>query len=416
MISGWWIVPPLFAWWAHALWQRRQVKRLHDELWRLRSEHETLSRRFQRRSDRMDALFATMNEAVLRLDMQGVVVALNDQARRVFHVPKHLPLPQPMTALYRHPEWNKAIHKALSQLPEPYDLPDIRMQERVFAVRLAPLGGEQALLLCLDVSKQRELEAQRERLVRDLMHDLKTPLTSIMGYARARDPDDAAIARSIIGLSHSMKLRVVAEGVETEGQLEFLRTSQCDHIQGYYFSKPLPANEIEQLLEQDRHLDLNANGSANQRTLLIVDDEDNVRASLIRLFRREGYCILTADNAAAAFELLATHQVGVILSDQRMPHMTGTEFFSRVKELYPCTMRIILSAYSDREMVTDAINKGQICKFFTKPWDGDLLLRSIQEAFRRYELESENTRLAEELKQANESLLKVNQNLLARRL
>lgn len=231
-----------------------------------------------------------------------------------------------------------------------------------------------------------------------------------------RDPDDAAIARSIIGLSHSMKMKVVAEGVETEGQLEFLRASQCDHVQGYYFSKPLPASEIEQLLEQDRHLELNANDNAKQRTLLIVDDEDNVRASLIRLFRRDGYRILTADSAMAAFELLAAQRVGVILSDQRMPHMTGVEFFSRVKDIYPCTMRIILSAHSDQETVTDAINKGEVCKFFTKPWDGDLLRRSIEEAFRRYELESENARLTEELKQANESLLNVNQKLISRRL
>jgi len=185
MISGWWLVLPLMLWWAHALWQRRQVNGLRSELWRLRSEHEELSRRLRRRSDRMDALFATMNEAVLRLDAQGNVVALNDRARQAFQFPKQLPLPQPMTALYRQPQWNKDIRKALSQLPEPYDLPDIHMRDCILAVRLAPLSNEQALLLCLDVSKQRQLEAQRERLVHDLMHDLKTPLTSILGYARS---------------------------------------------------------------------------------------------------------------------------------------------------------------------------------------------------------------------------------------
>jgi len=184
MISAWWLVLPLIIWWAHAWWQRRQVKRLRDELWRLRSEHGVLSRRFRRRSDRMDALFATMNEAVLRLDMQGNVVALNDRARRAFRLSKQLPLPQPINVLYRQPQWNKAIRKALELLPDPYDLPDIHIQDCTLAVRLAPLGGEQALLLCLDVSKQRQLEMQRERLVRDLMHDLKTPLTSILGYAR----------------------------------------------------------------------------------------------------------------------------------------------------------------------------------------------------------------------------------------
>ncbi len=184
MISAWWLMLPLIPWWAHALWQRRQVDSLRDGLWRLRSEHEELSQRLQRRSDRMDALFATMNEAVLRLDIQGNVVALNHQARRIFRLSKQLSLPQPINILYRQPQWNKAIRKALGQLPEPYDLPDICLETRILAVRLAPLGHEQALLLCLDVSKQRELEAQRERLVHDLMHDFKTPLTSILGYAR----------------------------------------------------------------------------------------------------------------------------------------------------------------------------------------------------------------------------------------
>jgi len=184
MISAWWLMVPLVFWWAHAWWQRTQIKRLRNELWRLRSEHEELSQRLRRRSDRMDALFATMNEAVLRMDMQGNVVALNERARRAFRLSKQLPLPQPMNVLYRQPQWNKAIRKALGQLPEPYDLPDIHIQDCTLAVRLAPLGNEQALLLCLDVSKQRQLEMQRERLVRDLMHDLKTPLTSILGYAR----------------------------------------------------------------------------------------------------------------------------------------------------------------------------------------------------------------------------------------
>ena len=190
MISTWWLALPFIGWWTHALWQRRQMNSLRDDLWRLRSEHEELSGRLQRRSDRMDALFATMNETVFRLDMQGNVVALNDRARRVFRLPRRLPLPQPMTALYRQPMWNKAIQEALSRLPEPSDLPDIHMRNCTLAVRLAPLGNEQALLFCLDVSRQRQLETQRERLVRDLMHDLKTPLTSILGYARSIETFD----------------------------------------------------------------------------------------------------------------------------------------------------------------------------------------------------------------------------------
>ncbi|MDQ6966282.1 MAG: ATP-binding protein, partial [Mariprofundaceae bacterium] len=79
----------------------------------------------------------------------------------------------------------KTLRKALQQMPEPMEVPDISLRDHVLAVRLAPLGEGEALLLCLDVSRQRELERQRDQLVRDLMHDMKTPLTSILGYARS---------------------------------------------------------------------------------------------------------------------------------------------------------------------------------------------------------------------------------------
>ena len=93
----------------------------------------------------------------------------------------------------------------------------------------------------------------------------------------------------------------------------------------------------------------------------------------VRLLRRDGYKILMTTRAQDAFELLAKHDVQVILSDQRMPEMSGTEFFSRVKDLHPDTMRIVLSGYTDLKSVTDAINQGAIYRFLTKPWDDEQL-------------------------------------------
>ena len=116
--------------------------------------------------------------------------------------------------------------------------------------------------------------------------------------------------------------------------------------------------------------------------LLLVDDEQNVINALGRLFRREGYRILTANSPAEGFDLLAKNTVQVIVSDQRMPDMTGTEFFSRVRQLYPATMRIVLTGYTDIDSVKDAINHGAIYKFLTKPWDDDELRDQIREAFR----------------------------------
>jgi len=200
------------------------------------------------------------------------------------------------------------------------------------------------------------------------------------------DPDDAAIATMVISLAHRLKRCVVAEGVETEGQLNFLRRHRCDEIQGYYFSRPLPADEFARLLREGQSLSLGAKAETGvQRTLLLVDDESNIVSALNRLLRRDGYRILNATSAAEGMELLALNEVQVILSDQRMPEMSGTEFLGRVKEMYPETIRMVLSGYTELTSVTDAINRGAIYKFLTKPWDDDQLREHVREAFIHYE-------------------------------
>ena len=148
-----------------------------------------------------------------------------------------------------------------------------------------------------------------------------------------------------------------------------------------------------------------------KRTLLLVDDEENIAASLVRLLRRDGYTILRANGGQGGLDLLAQHKVGVIISDQRMPEMTGVEFLSKVKELYPDTVRIMLSGYTELNSVTDAINRGAIYKFLTKPWEDDLLRANVEEAFQHYEMKIENVRLNQEIREANEKLQRANQEL-----
>ncbi len=147
------------------------------------------------------------------------------------------------------------------------------------------------------------------------------------------------------------------------------------------------------------------------RTILLVDDEINIISALKRTLRRDGYTILTANSGTEGLALLAKHEVGVIISDQRMPHMTGVEFLRKVKMLYPKTIRIVLSGYTELESVTSAINEGAIYKFLTKPWDDDLLRDNIRKAFGHYEMEQENLRLTRELQSANNELSMLNQNL-----
>lgn len=147
------------------------------------------------------------------------------------------------------------------------------------------------------------------------------------------------------------------------------------------------------------------------KTILLVDDEANITSALKRTLRRDGYNILIANSGAEGLELLAINEVGVIISDQRMPQMTGVDFLRKVKTLYPKTFRIVLSGYTELESVTSAINEGAIYKFLTKPWEDDQLREHIREAFQRYQMEQENLRLARELQCANDKLSLLNQNL-----
>ena len=148
-----------------------------------------------------------------------------------------------------------------------------------------------------------------------------------------------------------------------------------------------------------------------ERTLLLVDDEEHVGSALERLLRYDGYQILHANSGKQGLEILAQHDVGVVISDQRMPEMSGVEFLSQVRELYPETIRIILSGYADLESVTAAINRGAIYKFFTKPWDNEVLRVDVMEAFWRHDIAREKEQLLQEIQAANNQLAQVNLEL-----
>lgn len=142
----------------------------------------------------------------------------------------------------------------------------------------------------------------------------------------------------------------------------------------------------------------------SERTLLLVDDEEEIGAALSRVLRKDGYTILRARGGQEGLAMLAKNEVQVILSDQRMPKMSGVEFLTRAKDLYPNTIRMVLSGYADIHAVTDAINHGAIYKFLTKPWDNDMLCANVLEAFRHYELLRQKSQLAMEIQQANTTL------------
>jgi diguanylate cyclase (GGDEF)-like protein/PAS domain S-box-containing protein len=203
------------------------------------------------------------------------------------------------------------------------------------------------------------------------------------------DPAQSAIVLAIISLAHSLRLEVVSEGVETEEQLNYLLRNHCDQIQGYFFSRPLPAASFEQIVEEGKRLPGGEHAiTPPAPTILILDDEVLITAALSRLLRHEDYRVLRAHTPEEAFSLLALHEVQVVLSDQLMPTMNGTQFISRVKDLYPDTIRMVLTGYTAVSSVIEAINSGAVFRFHTKPWDDDALCESIAEAFRLHWLRS----------------------------
>ena len=224
--------------------------------------------------------------------------------------------------------------------------------------------------------------------------------------------DDAAIANAVIAMAHNMGIKVIAEGVESELQCKYLSRAMCDQVQGFFLSKPIPPQQAGEFIATKfkLHDDLRRLTKVN-RTILLVDDEANILAALKRVFRQDGYHILTAGSGAEGLEVLKQNQVDVIVSDQRMPNMTGVEFLRQAKVKYPDTVRIVLSGYTELQSITDAINEGAIYKFFTKPWEDQQIRDQISDAFLQKELFDENRRLGIKIQTANQELAMANRQL-----
>ena len=142
-----------------------------------------------------------------------------------------------------------------------------------------------------------------------------------------------------------------------------------------------------------------------KQTILYVDDETDNLSAFKAVFRRH-YNILLANSGAEAIELLKTENPKLIVSDQRMPGMTGVEFFENIKDLYPKAIRIVLTGYSDMQAIIDAINKGKIYHYVSKPWKADELKVILENALEAYHLRQRNEDLERRNVQAQFEILK----------
>jgi response regulator RpfG family c-di-GMP phosphodiesterase len=148
-------------------------------------------------------------------------------------------------------------------------------------------------------------------------------------------------------------------------------------------------------------------------TILCVDDEPNILSALRRLFRARGYQVLLAPSGQAGLELLEREAVDLVISDMRMPEMDGARFLEQVRSRWPDPVRLLLTGYADITSIIEAINRGEIYRYITKPWDDNDILLIVHEALARRALELEKKRLQALASRQNEELRTFNAHLEA---
>jgi len=149
----------------------------------------------------------------------------------------------------------------------------------------------------------------------------------------------------------------------------------------------------------------------HEHTVLFVDDEVNILKALQRLLRVEDMNVLCAARASEALELLEKHPTQVVVTDQRMPEMSGVDFLAKVRERHPDIVRMMLTGYTEMNVAVDAINRGEIYRLITKPWNDDELRATIRQAFDHADLKAEIKRLNHITREQNFKLQDMNRNL-----
>lgn len=137
--------------------------------------------------------------------------------------------------------------------------------------------------------------------------------------------------------------------------------------------------------------------------ILYVDDEDNNLVSFKAVFRVK-YNVFTAHSGAEAIDLLSKNDINIIITDQRMPEMTGVEFLENILGKYPDPIRILLTGYADLNAVIDAVNKGKIFHYLSKPWNEDELDMTILRAYDIYKQRQDEKDMSEKLIVTNDQL------------
>lgn len=159
------------------------------------------------------------------------------------------------------------------------------------------------------------------------------------------------------------------------------------------------------------NLDTDPPSAPSMGTLLLVDDEPNILNALRRIFMPIGFNVLLAEGGRQGLDILATETVDLIVSDMRMPEMNGAEFLAKACSSHPDVPRILLTGHSELDAAIDAINRGQIVRYLTKPWNNMELVRVVQDALEQRNLRRDKARLESQVLSQFEALKELNASL-----
>jgi diguanylate cyclase (GGDEF)-like protein/PAS domain S-box-containing protein len=308
-------------------------------------------------------------------------------------------------AQFRQPDFANTVRRILTETGMQADHLEIEITESLVMddpeLLISTLSELKRLGVCISIDDFGTGYSSLNYLKRLPIDKLKIDRSFVGDISH--DPDDAALCRSIVEIAHSLRLLAIAEGVETGAQANFLARHHCDELQGFLFCKPLPADQIEAVFDKTFDVGSRVHDSdLPQAVVLVVDDDQDAAGALVASIEDANIRVILARNAAQAFEVLAAEEVAVIISDFHMPDMNGVALLTRVKLLYPDTIRMMVTAYPAYEQAAEAINQAAIFKYLVKPWRQDVLRHEIRNALELHRRLTDNKQLRDTLDYSSE--------------
>ena len=196
------------------------------------------------------------------------------------------------------------------------------------------------------------------------------------------DAKDAAICRTIIAMAHNLGMTSVAEGVETTAQASYLGRNGCDRLQGFLLHRPAAADSVlARMTSKEPFFTASVEEDPEIATVMILDDDELQALATAHVIEHAGFKAVVACNTPDAFETLALERVDVVIADERMPDMRGSDFLLAVKDLYPRSVRILQSGTLDANVIAGALNRAEIFRYISKGASNAQITQAVRAAF-----------------------------------